>query len=147
MTTREDELNLALEAMYYGFRNMVKNPDQHLEHLGYSRVHHRILYFVGRNPQCSLNELLNTMKVSKQYLNRPIKQLMQDGYLLQSIDPFDRRIRRLQLSEQGTELEQAISGEQRRRFGQIFQQVGPEAEKNWHQVMQLLAEEEAPCNS
>jgi hypothetical protein len=32
-----------------------------------------------------------------------------------------------------------LTGEQRRRFEEIFQQVGPDVEKHWRQVMQLLS--------
>jgi len=77
----ERRLNRALEALHFGFRAITARPDRRLEALGYSRVHHRILYFVGRNPGCSINELLGIMRVSKQYLNRPLRQLVEDGYI------------------------------------------------------------------
>jgi DNA-binding MarR family transcriptional regulator len=139
MTDREHELNLALEAMHFGFRAMVLKPDQRLSELGMSRIHHRLLYFVGRNPDCSITQLLNILQVSKQYLNRPLKQLINQGYIDYRNDSLDKRIKRLVLTKQGAELEQQLTGEQRRRFDEIFQQVGPEVEKNWRQVMKLLS--------
>lgn len=138
MTDREQELNKALEAMHFGFRAMVLKPDQRLAELGYSRIHHRILYFIGRNLGCSMNELLKILGVTKQYLNRPLRKLIDDGYILQQADPKDRRIKRLTLTKKGLKLEQNLSGEQRKKFASIFEQVGPEAEYHWYQVMQLL---------
>lgn len=139
MTEREQQLNLALEAMHFGFRAMVLKPDQRLAQLGMSRIHHRLLYFIGRNPDCSISQLLEILQVSKQYLNRPLKQLINQDYIHYRSDPADRRIKRLALTRRGVTLEQQLTGEQRRRFEEIFQQVGPEVEQHWRQVMQLLA--------
>ncbi len=140
MSEREQQLNQALEAMFFGFRNLVKKPDQDLARRGYSRIHHRILYFIGRNPQCSVNELLKILGVSKQYLNRPLKRLIEDGLVLSQIDPDDRRIRRLGLSEAGAEWEHQLSALQRDRFERVFSQLGEESEQHWHKVMALLAQ-------
>jgi DNA-binding MarR family transcriptional regulator len=139
MTDREHELNLALEAMHFGFRAMVLKPDQRLAQEGMSRIHHRLLYFIGRNPDCSISELLKILQVSKQYLNRPLKQLISQDYIEYRSDILDKRIKRLTLTKRGAELEQQLTGEQRRRFEEIFQQVGPDVEKHWRQVMQLLS--------
>ncbi len=141
MNEREQQLNEALEAMFFGFRTLVKKPDQQLAQMGYSRIHHRILYFVGRNPQCSVNQLLKILEVSKQYLNRPLKQLQTDGYIDTQVDEQDRRIRRLSLSEKGAKLEQQLSDLQRERFRKVFDQLDPAAEQYWREVMRLLAQD------
>ncbi len=138
---QEQRLNEALEALHFGFRALTAHPDERLEALGYSRVHHRILYFVGRNPGCSINELLRIMQVSKQYLNRPLRQLVNDGHIQSTRDPQDRRIKRLQLTPQGRRLEEQLTGEQRRQLTQVFEKAGPEAEAGWRRVMQLLSEQ------
>jgi len=143
MNERQQQLNQALEAMFFGFKTLVKKPDEDLARLGYTHIHHRILYFVGRNADCSVNELLNILEVSKQYLNRPLKRLQQDGYISSRIDSKDRRIRRLRLTQRGEQFEQKLSSQQRERFARVFQQLGPQAEQHWREVMQMLAEEEA----
>lgn len=141
MANRQQELNQALESMHFGFRAMVYQPDQRLAKLGLARVHHRLLYFIGRNPDCSINDLLQIMRITKQYLHKPLKKLLDLGYVKQKTDVADRRIRRLRLSAKGRKLEFELSEVQRRRFGHIFKQAGPAAEKHWRQVMALLSEE------
>ena len=132
-------LNQALEALYFGFRAITAHPDERLRALGYSRVHHRILYFVGCNPGCSINELLGIMRVSKQYLNRPLRQLVEDGYIQSRQDTRDRRVKRLKLTPKGRRLEEKLTGEQRAQLAEVFKQAGPEAEAGWRRVMELLA--------
>ena len=140
MSTREQQLNQALEAMHFGFRAMVYKPDQRLGELGLSRIHHRLLYFIGRNSNCSISELLQILGISKQYMHRPLKQLIDRNYVIQATDGNDRRIKRLKLSAHGDQLEFELSDLQRQQMDEIFRQLGPQAEKNWHQVMQLLGQ-------
>ena len=73
---REDALRLAIEQFYFGYRAFTAPPDRILDQRGLGRVHHRILYFVGRNPQISVNTLLGLLSVSKQALNAPLRQLI-----------------------------------------------------------------------
>ncbi len=138
MANREEELNHALEAMHFGFRAMTLRPDQRLAELNLSRIHHRLLYFIGRNSHCSINELLDIMGITKQYLHRPLKNLIARGYILQTVDAEDRRVKRLRLSRRGEKLEFDLSEVQRRRFEEIFNRLGPGVERHWRQVMDLL---------
>ena len=140
MLNREHELNQALESMHFGFRAMIFKPDQRLAELGLSRIHHRLLYFIARDPNCSINELLAVMRISKQYLHRPLKKLVALEYVRQQTDPGDRRIKRIRLTAKGKKLEFELSEAQRQRFAEIFEQVGPVAEKHWRRVMALLSE-------
>lgn len=141
MSSREQELNQALESMHFGFRAMTYQPDQRLAGLGLSRIHHRLLYFIARNPDCSINALLQIMRVSKQYLHKPLKKMIELGYVVQRADPADRRVRRLRLTPKGKNLEYELTETQRQKFAGIFKRAGPTAEKHWRQVMSLLSEQ------
>jgi DNA-binding MarR family transcriptional regulator len=137
---REQELNKALEALYFAFRAAIARPDAILATQGLSRVHHRILYFVGRHPGLSVNELLAVLGVSKQSLNAPLRQLTKLGLIEAQTAPLDRRIKQLSLTQAGLDLEKELSGDQRQRFAKAFEIVGQEGEATWHQIMKLLAE-------
>jgi DNA-binding MarR family transcriptional regulator len=141
---REQEVNQALEALHFAFRAVVAKPDAILAERGLSRVHHRILYFVGRHPGLSVNELLTVLGVSKQSLNAPLRQLTNIGLIESQTDRDDRRIKRLALTKAGLGLEEELSGDQRQRFAKAFEIVGREGEATWHQVMKLLLEDVFP---
>ena len=141
---REQELNQALEALHFAFRAVIAKPDAILAERGLSRVHHRILYFVGRHPGLSVNDLLTLLNVSKQSLNAPLRHLTQFGLIESNANESDRRVKRLTLTRQGLYLEQKLSGNQRQRFARVFEAVGQEGEATWHQVMKLLAEDVFP---
>ena len=141
---REQELNRALEALHFAFRAVIAKPDALLAERELSRVHHRILYFIGRHPGLSVNELLAILGVSKQALNAPLRQLTKLALIESKADPRDRRIKRLTLTDEGLALEKELSGDQRQRFAKAFEIVGREGEITWHQIMKLLAEDIFP---
>ncbi len=138
---REQELNQALEALHFAFRAVIAKPDALLAERGLSRVHHRILYFIGRHPGLSVNELLVKLGVSKQSVNVPLRQLTKLALIEAQADPCDRRIKRLTLTHEGLSLEKELSGDQRQRFARACELVGREGEIAWHQIMKLLAED------
>ncbi len=138
---REYELNQALEAMHFGFRAMVYKPNQQLAKLGFTRIHHRILYFILKNSGGSVKQLINTLGITKQYLNKPLKVLIEKEYINETLNPLDKRQKQLSLTKKGKKLERELSSIQREKFNAIFKQLGNQAEQNWHEVMTLLIDE------
>lgn len=138
--TDETALNEALELLHFGFRAITAHPDERLAARGYSRVHHRLLYFIGRHPGCSNKELLRIMRVSRQYLHGPLRRLIEDGLVVMERDPRDGRVRRLSLTARGRDFEERLTGEQRRQLAAVFGLAGAEAEAGWRRVMALLAQ-------
>jgi len=136
---REAELRLAIEQLYFGYRAFTAPPDRILDQRGLGRVHHRILYFVGRNPQISVNALLNLLSVSKQALNAPLRQLGEMRLIVMVAAEHDRRVRQLALTPEGQKLEAQLTGTQMKQLQGVFEQAGASAEAGWHQVMQCLA--------
>jgi len=143
LDNRDKQLNDALEAIHFGFKALIAKPDARLAEISFSRIHHRILYFIARHPECSVNELLEVMGVSKQYLNRPLRQLTQAGYVNVSVDNHDKRVKRIKLSKTGEVLEFELSEDQRKRFDKVFKDAGPQAEAGWRKVMALLVSSSA----
>jgi DNA-binding MarR family transcriptional regulator len=137
---REDALRLAIEQFYFGYRAFTTPPDRILDQRGLGRVHHRILYFVGRNPQISVNTLLTLLSVSKQALNAPLRQLIEMKLVAMDTAEHDRRVRQLSLTASGSKLEAQLTGTQMKQLQAVFEQVGTDAETGWHQVMCCLAE-------
>ena len=138
--SREEELNRALELFFFAFRAFTAGPDRTLEARGLQRVHHRILYFVGRNPDISVNGLLGILGVSKQALNAPLRQLLEMHLVESRISSVDRRVRQLRLTTEGSKLESALSNSQRKLMDKAFQRLGRDAETAWRQLMELVAE-------
>lgn len=137
--SREAELNAALELLHFAYRAFTAGPDRILEGRGLQRVHHRILYFVGRNPGISVNGLLAILGVTKQALNAPLRQLLEMRLIESQSGIDDRRVRELRLTSDGARLEASLSGLQRRQVDAVFQAVGTQAEEHWRRTMAMIA--------
>lgn len=136
--SRESELNQALELFHFAFRAFTAKPDQLLEARGLQRVHHRILYFVGRNPDIRVSGLLSILGVSKQALHAPLRQLLAMSLIADSPDAIDKRGKCLSLTAEGQKLEAALSGAQRKLLAQVFERAGVDSESAWRAVMGQL---------
>jgi DNA-binding MarR family transcriptional regulator len=132
-------LRSAIELAYFAYRAFTSGPDRILERRGLGRVHHRILYFVGRNPSIQINELLSILRVSKQALNLPLRQLVEMRLIAVEVPSRDRRVRQLSLTSEGKRLETQLTTTQMRQLSDSFAGAGAEAAEGWFSVMRKIA--------
>jgi DNA-binding MarR family transcriptional regulator len=115
-----------IELLFFAYRDFVSDPDQLLDKLGFGRAHHRVLHFVNRNPGMKVAELLDVLKITKQSLGRVLKQLIDEGYVVQK-EGADRRQRLLYVSPAGEALAMKLAGLQTERIGRVLDELGPGA--------------------
>ena len=114
-----------IELLFFAYRDFVGDPDQVLEGLSFGRAHHRVLHFVNRNPGMKVAELLDVLKITKQSLGRVLKQLIDEGYIVQKAGPDDRRQRLLYVSPAGAALAMKLAGLQTERISRVLDELGP----------------------
>lgn len=134
----------AIELLYRSYRTFTERADRLLERRGLNRAHHRILYFVGRNKDGSVADLLEALAISKQALNVPLRQLVSMKLIENKRGKHDARVRMLRLTAAGKRLEARLTEAQSRLLNEVFDQSGPEAEDGWRQVMKILADASRP---
>ena len=132
---REEELRQGMELLFYAYRDFTAEPDTILAKHKLGRAHHRVIYFVGRYPDCSVSALLGILQITKQSLNRVLGQLVREGFIDQSRGLRDRRQRLLQLTRKGRELEATLTATQRARFARAYRAAGAEAVAGFRQVI------------
>ncbi|HZT88605.1 MAG TPA: MarR family transcriptional regulator [Stellaceae bacterium] len=131
----DDEVRQGIELLFYAYRDFTAEPDAILDRYGFGRAHHRVVHFVGRHPQMTVGELLGILRITKQSLSRVLGQLVRQGFIVQHPGPHDRRQRRLELTEKGSELERQLSQPQRARVGNAYRKAGPQAVEGFRKVL------------
>jgi len=116
----------SIELLFFAYRDFVSDPDAILAKLDFGRAHHRVLYFVGRQPGMTVADLLDLLQITKQSLARVLKQLIDSGYVRQIAGPEDRRQRRLYPTLSGRELSLALSQPQSRRIARALDGLSEE---------------------
>src|SRR6478672_11923121 len=113
-----------IELLFFAYRDFIGDPDDVLAKFGFGRAHHRVLHFVNRNPGMKVAELLDVLKITKQSLGRVLKQLIDEGYVVQK-EGADRRQRLLYVSPAGEALALKLAGLQAVRIGRGLDELGP----------------------
>lgn len=116
-----------IELLFFAYRDFVGDPDEVLGHLGFGRAHHRVLHFVNRNPGMKVADLLDILNITKQSLGRVLKQLVDQGYVVQKEGAQDRRQRLLYVTAKGEALAIKLAGLQTERINRAFGGLGPGA--------------------
>jgi DNA-binding MarR family transcriptional regulator len=135
---KQEELLESIEQFFFAYRSFTAGPDRVLQQRRLGRVHHRVLYFVGRNPKLSVNALLSLLGVSKQALNGPLRSLVQQGLVVNEQHPQDLRIKQLSLSTTGKKLERQLTRIQMQQLESVFSRAGRKAMKDWQSIMQEI---------
>ena len=114
-----------IELLFFAYRDFVGDPDEVLIKLGFGRAHHRVLHFVNRNPGMKVAELLDILRITKQSLGRVLKQLIDQGYVLQREGAQDRRQRLLYVTPKGEQLALKLATLQTERLSRALAELGP----------------------
>lgn len=138
----DDQIRQGIEMLFFAYRDFTGHPDKILENYDYGRAHHRVVHFVNRKPGLTVNELLDILGVTKQSLNRVLRQLVNDGLIDSRIGKSDRRQRNLFLTDTGTALEKELSDAQRKRMRRAYSAAGPEAVQGFRTVLEAMIEPE-----
>lgn len=131
----EEELRQALELLFFAYRDFTGEPDAILADYGFGRAHHRVIYFVKRNPSLTVNRLLGILQITKQSLSRVLGQLVREGFINQQTDTGDRRRRTLTLTEKGEALEARLTACQGARISKAYTTAGADAVDGFKKVL------------
>ena len=115
-----------VELLFFAYRDFVGDADHVLEEFGFGRAHHRVMHFVQRYPGLKVADLLEVLRITKQSLGRVLKQLLDEGYIIQRAGDSDRRQRLLFATAKGEALVVKLAGLQTCRIDRALTPLGPE---------------------
>jgi DNA-binding MarR family transcriptional regulator len=115
-----------IELLFFAYRDFVGAADRILADFNFGRAHHRVLHFVERRPGLTIAELLDILKITKQSLNRVLKELVETGFIEARHGREDRRQRLLHTTVKGSELAHRLSRLQGQRIMRALAKAGIE---------------------
>jgi DNA-binding MarR family transcriptional regulator len=133
------------ELLFFAYRDFTRDPDAILKDFGFGRAHHRVLHFVDRHSGLRVADLLDILNITKQSLGRVLKQLIDQGYIVQEAGSIDRRERRLYPTEEGKVLAGRLAAPQLVRLSDALAAAGPNAEAQVRRFLEaMINAEERP---
>jgi DNA-binding MarR family transcriptional regulator len=118
-----------IELFFFAYRDFVSDPDRILDEYGFGRAHHRVLHFVDRNPGLTIAELLDILRITKQSLNRVLKELLDKDFIESRMGTSDRRQRLLFATAKGHDLAIKLARLQTRRIMRALAELDPEGKE------------------
>jgi DNA-binding MarR family transcriptional regulator len=135
---REDEIRRGVELLYFGYTRMTGAIDEQLMEQGLGRAHHRALYFIARQPDLIVSELLALLAITKQSLGRVLNELIEREMVETRPGVRDRRQKQLRLTAKGAALEAELFEALRSRMASAYVQAGQGSVTGFWQVLEGL---------
>jgi DNA-binding MarR family transcriptional regulator len=133
-----------IELLFFAYRDFVGDADHELEAFGFGRAHHRVMHFVHRYPGLKVADLLDVLRITKQSLGRVLKQLLDEGYIIQKTGNNDRRQRLLYATPKGEALVAKLAGLQTDRINRAFGEVDPAGIAAISQFLRAMIDRDDP---
>lgn len=135
---RESEIRRGVELLYFGYSHLYRNINDGLARQGLGRAHHRALYFIARQPDVTVSELLRILGITKQSLGRVLKELGDRSLVETRIGRDDRRQRLLRLTPEGATLEAELFEALRTKLSEAYAEAGQGSVAGFWTVLENL---------
>ena len=133
-----------IELLFFAYRDFVGDADHVLEEFGFGRAHHRVVHFVTRYPGLKVADLLDVLRITKQSLGRVLKQLLDEGYIVQKAGDNDRRQRLLFATPKGEALVVKLAGLQTARIDGALESMNAEGAESVRQFLLGMIDQADP---
>src|ERR1700752_2841232 len=133
-----------IELLFFAYRDFVGDADNELEAFGFGRAHHRVMHFVYRYPGLKVADPLDVLRITKQSLGRVLKQLLDEGYIIQKTGNNDRRQRLLYATPKGEALVAKLAGLQTKRINRALEDIGPTGTEAVRRFLRAMIDRDDP---
>ena len=117
---KDDDLKQYIEKIFLGYRETVSDARNVLNKYSIGVAHNKVIHLISLYEGITISELLRKLKVTKQSLNRVLKDLINLKAIKYEKDQVDTRIKHVFLTEEGEKLFNEIFSAQKKRIYQAF---------------------------
>ena len=113
---KDDQLKDLIEKLFLGYRETFSDSKKVLNKYSLGLAHHKAIHLISMYHGITISELMKKLKVTKQSLNRVLKDLISLEIINFNKDIQDTRIKHIFLSEKGTKIFKEIFEIQKKRI-------------------------------
>jgi DNA-binding MarR family transcriptional regulator len=135
---REEEVRRGIEFMFFANAALWRSVDAKLAEFDLGRAHYRALYFIAREPNITIADLLTLLGITKQSLGRVLKELESREYVTTRAGNRDRRHKELRLTDAGRATEKTVFSAMRDAMSRAYTHAGQQAVTGFWQVSEAL---------
>ena len=113
---KDRQLKELIEKLIVGYREIFLDSKKVLDKYSIGLAHNKVIHLLSIYDGISVSELLRKLKVTKQSLNRVLKDLIKLEAIIFKKDDQDTRIKHIYLSEKGKKIFNEIFEVQKKRI-------------------------------
>jgi DNA-binding MarR family transcriptional regulator len=113
---KDDQLKDLIEKLFVGYREIFSDSKKILEKHSIGLAHNKVIHLLSMYEGISISELLKRLKITKQSLNRVLKDLIKLEAIEFKKDEQDTRVKHVFLSNKGKNISNEIFQTQKKRI-------------------------------
>ena len=132
---KDEQIKDFIQLLYYAYRETYSDPKDILSKKFFGPAHLRTLNLIESHPGISLGELIYKLKITKQSINRVLRDLLKSKMIKQIKDDTDTRKKRLYLDKDGKIFFETIYKTQKKRIFNALKNSEPESVIKFKEVL------------
>ena len=132
---KDEQIKDFIQLLSYAHRETFSDPKKILAKKFFGSAHLRTLNLIDRYPGISLSELIIKLKVTKQSLNRVLRDLINSKMIKQIKDDNDTRKKNLFLEKDGKKFFDIIYNSQKKRIFNALMNSEPDSVVKFKKVL------------
>ena len=113
---KDDHLKEFIEKLFISYRESFNDAKKTLDKYSLGIAHHKVIHLISLYEGITISKLLKKLKVTKQSLNRVLKDLIKLEAIKFEKDEKDTRLKHVYLSDKGLKLFDEIFSVQKKRI-------------------------------
>ena len=138
---KDDQIKDFIEQIFYAYRETYSDPKKILKKYSFGNAHHRAIQLIERHEGITVSELFNKLKITKQSLNRVLRDLIKNKTIQLRKGEIDSRHRQIFLNEKGKKLFEEIFEEQKKRIYGALKNSDPDSVIKFKKVLSKIINE------
>ena len=138
---KDDQLKDLIEKLFVGYREIFSDSKKVLDKYSIGLAHNKVIHLLSMYEGISISELLKRLKVTKQSLNRVLKDLIKLNIIEFKKDDQDTRVKRVYLNNKGKSISDEIFQSQKKRIYDALLKSKSEEVLNFDSVLHKIINE------
>ena len=135
---KDEQLKNLIEKLFISYRDTFSDAKRVLDKHSIGLAHHKVIHLLSMYEGISISELLKRLKVTKQSLNRVLKDLIKLEIVSFKKDEQDTRVKHVFLNEKGKKLFNEIFDLQKKRVYNALLKSSSEEVINFDNVLSKI---------
>ena len=113
---KDEQIKVFIENIFIGYRETFSDAKKVLDNYSIGVAHQKVILLISLHKGITISELLKKLKITKQSLNRVLKDLIKLEIIYFKKGQKDTRLKHVYLNEKGTKLFDEVFNIQKKRI-------------------------------